>query len=438
MVDSKISIKSQYWHICWPASLEGLLIIMLSSVDLLMVSSLGTEAVAAVGLFSQPKMAILCICRSLSVAVTAIVAHMYGGDKWKEITPFLKQATMLATIASLGLFLLSQFWMSEILWLAGVNAEYYSEAISYARLANISLLFFGPALVITGGLTGVGNTRAMLLANVAGNITNVLLNGTFIYLLGWGVAGAGTATAIGGVVTLLCAFQFARKPDYIINMRGLEGWNLTKANILKIKEYFSGIFIEQGSERIGMFIYYHLAAMLGTVEFAIHNICMTLCDIFYSFAQGFSKASLALAGMLHLRGNKEEQHKLYHVALQIPLMAATVFAVLYIVFAKDLISLYSSDLRLVEMGTNILIIVGICSFPSALSLSMSGVLRGGGLTTYVAKYSFLSISIVRPIVTYMLSFYFGLGLYGAWFALALDQTTRWICAHYQAKKVLRT
>ena len=116
MVDSRTNIKSQYWHICWPAALEGLLIIMLNSVDLLMVSSLGTEAVAAVGLFSQPKMLILCACRSLSVATTAIVAHMYGGNKWNKITPFLKQATTLAIIISICLFATSTFWMGEYLW----------------------------------------------------------------------------------------------------------------------------------------------------------------------------------------------------------------------------------------------------------------------------------------------------------------------------------
>ncbi|NMA66353.1 MAG: hypothetical protein GX957_08970, partial [Clostridiaceae bacterium] len=34
----------KFWNIAWPASLEGLLIVFLSSVDLMMISSLGVEA----------------------------------------------------------------------------------------------------------------------------------------------------------------------------------------------------------------------------------------------------------------------------------------------------------------------------------------------------------------------------------------------------------
>ena len=42
-----------------PAAAEGLLLMMLTAADLLMVSSLGTAAVAAVSIFSQPRMVIL-------------------------------------------------------------------------------------------------------------------------------------------------------------------------------------------------------------------------------------------------------------------------------------------------------------------------------------------------------------------------------------------
>ena len=51
---------------------------LLAAVDLLMVSSLGTIAVAAVSIFGQPRMVILCVSRSFSVAITAHIAQRCG------------------------------------------------------------------------------------------------------------------------------------------------------------------------------------------------------------------------------------------------------------------------------------------------------------------------------------------------------------------------
>ena len=57
-----------------------------------------------------------------------------------------------------------------------------------------------------------------------------------------------------------------------------------------------------------------------------------------------------------------------------------------------------------------------------------GALRGAGDTKYVAAYSLWDIAILRPILTYVLCFPLGLGIYGAWIALFLDQLTRAVMA----------
>ena len=104
MVHTDQVIKKRYWSIAIPAALEGLLIILLSSVDLLMISSQGTEAVAAVSIFSQPKMVILCFSRSLAVAVTALVASKLGQGQTDRIAAIVKRSIMITGIGA-GLLL---------------------------------------------------------------------------------------------------------------------------------------------------------------------------------------------------------------------------------------------------------------------------------------------------------------------------------------------
>ena len=54
-----MDIRKEFWRLAWPAAAEGLLLMMLTAADLLMVSSLGTAAVAAVSIFYQPRRVIL-------------------------------------------------------------------------------------------------------------------------------------------------------------------------------------------------------------------------------------------------------------------------------------------------------------------------------------------------------------------------------------------
>ncbi len=61
-----------------PAALEGVFMIFLSAADIIMVGVLGTAAVAAVSIFTQPRMMMLCLARSISAALTVVTAKLYG------------------------------------------------------------------------------------------------------------------------------------------------------------------------------------------------------------------------------------------------------------------------------------------------------------------------------------------------------------------------
>ena len=65
-------------RIAWPSVLESFLIFLVSLIDMVMVSSLGAYAIAAVGLTAQPKLIGLAFFMSLGVAVSAIVARRRG------------------------------------------------------------------------------------------------------------------------------------------------------------------------------------------------------------------------------------------------------------------------------------------------------------------------------------------------------------------------
>jgi Na+-driven multidrug efflux pump len=62
---------------------------------------------------------------------------------------------------------------------------------------------------------------------------------------------------------------------------------------------------------------------------------------------------------------------------------------------------------------------------------LSGCLRGAGDTGFVAITSLISVALVRPLLTYLLCFPAGLGVYGAWVALLVDQCFRFVTSYYR-------
>ena len=127
--------RKVFWRLAGPAAAEGLLLMMLSAVDLLMVSSLGTTAVAAVSIFSQPRMVILCFSRAFAVAVTAYVARRSGESKGESLSRFTKQTLTIALLGGGILLLCTILLLEPILLFAGADRTYLNSAMAYARTA---------------------------------------------------------------------------------------------------------------------------------------------------------------------------------------------------------------------------------------------------------------------------------------------------------------
>ncbi len=81
----------QYLGMAMPAALEGLFMVLLSSVDIIMVGVLGTAAIAAVSIFTQPRMMLLCVVRSVASVLTLLTAQKFGAGKLQEVPGLLNQ-----------------------------------------------------------------------------------------------------------------------------------------------------------------------------------------------------------------------------------------------------------------------------------------------------------------------------------------------------------
>lgn len=211
------SYDKSYLKIALPAAFEGLFMILLASTDLIMVGTLGAFPIAAVSIFAQPRLVLLCFSRSLASSVTLLVSRK-ADEAGKEAASSIMKKSLTVCALLLGmLHILFFLFLEDILYLMGATPDYISLAMDYSVPALIATYFTSLTLILQAVQLGYGKTAVIMKTNVAGNIINVILNFILIFGIGpvpaMGVAGAAIGTVFATLFTLIATAAILRATD---------------------------------------------------------------------------------------------------------------------------------------------------------------------------------------------------------------------------------
>lgn len=420
-----------FFQLAWPCAAEGFLMELLSSIDLAMVGTLGSKAQSAVGIVSQPKMMNLIFVRAIAVAITAVLARRYGEEKLTEMRSVLKQGLTIVFVLYAVILSVEIFSFKNIMLISGAKEEYLAMSISYGRLIFISLIFQVLSIMLMSALVAIGRTKIIFAANLAGNILNCLINYVFIFgrfsMPKLGVTGAGIGTLCGSMVTFIIIAAEIQKKSSLLRLDS-GNWIPRGYTFKAVAVVLTGTLPQQIFERLGMYLYTIIVASLGSTALAVHHICMSLCDVFYSVAIGLGTATSSITGQMMGKRQIDSAVRYAEIGQRLGIIVAVSGFAVFSVFNKLILGIFTHDAAVMELGSKILIVVALVSFPQTFSLVNSGVLKGAGDTRFVAAYSFIIIAVFRPILTYILIFVFDMGVFGAWAALFVDQSLRAIAA----------
>ncbi|MCF0115354.1 MAG: MATE family efflux transporter, partial [Erysipelotrichaceae bacterium] len=87
-------------NVAWPAVLESFFVALAGIIDTLMVSALGTSAVASIGLTTQPKFLALAVFMACNIALSALIARRVGQKDQKSANEILVTALVYVVIAA--------------------------------------------------------------------------------------------------------------------------------------------------------------------------------------------------------------------------------------------------------------------------------------------------------------------------------------------------
>jgi putative MATE family efflux protein len=435
------SMYREYFRLAIPSVLEMVLLSLIGMADTVMVSGVGTNAVAAVGLVGQPRMLMLSIFFALNVGITAVVARRRGEGRREEANTVVRNAILLIVGLSFILMAIVLPFARPLMKFAGAEPETLNDATIYFLIVGSALPFNALSMGICAAQRGIGNTKLTMYVNIASNLVNVLLNWLLIYGVGpfptLGVAGAAIATAIGMFVGfLLSVLSLTRgaKAESFLRIERHHSWKIQETSVRDVMRVSSGAMIEQLAMRFGFFAYAKIVAGLGTDATAAHFIAMQFLNISFCFADGLGVAGTSLVGQMLGRGRKDLSHIYGTIAQRIAILVAIGIAAICIIFRQPLVDLFIKDdsganvRRLAEM---LMIVVGVFQPFQMMAVVVSGALRGAGDVKYTAMVMLITVSVMRPLLAFIATYALGTAMgwgdtavVGAWCAALIDMITR--------------
>ncbi|MFR6279485.1 MAG: MATE family efflux transporter, partial [Acutalibacter sp.] len=227
-IPSNREILKTTLSVAWPSVLESFFVNLAGMVDTIMVGTMGSYAIAAVGLTIQPKMLGLALFLSLNVAVSAIVARRKGEGDRESANRVVRMCLLITLAMTAAVSALFVGLAGPIVKLVGSQPDTHDAAVSYLRIIMGGQVFNTVSLVLNAAQRGAGNTRIAMMTNLISNVVNVIFN----YLLiggnfGFpelGVEGAALATVLGTVCACALSIASVLRKDSFITLRAFKGW----------------------------------------------------------------------------------------------------------------------------------------------------------------------------------------------------------------------
>lgn len=416
--------------IAWPAILESFFTAFAGLVDSFMVSSLGSSAVAAVGLTTQPKFVGLSLFIALNVSISALVARRKGEQNREGANRIFSTFVVFMLLAAVAISIAMVSLADPIMYLCGSNADTHDNAVLYFRIIMGGMIFNCIQMGFNAAQRGAGNTRITMRTNLVGNSINIVCN----YLLigghfgfpALGIRGAAIATVFGTMVASVMSVLSVCKKDtfvsfvYIFKERIRPRWTAFKELI----HVAYSVFIEQLLVRVGFMATSIMAAKMGTDAMAAHQVGMNIMSLSFSFGDGLQATAVALIGY-SLGAKQPELAKEYGRTCQMIGFCISVgLALVYFLGGGWLYGMFFEEANIIAIGVQIMRMMILIVMMQISQVIFTGCLRGAGDMFYTAVATIFSVTLVRTVSSYFFGYVLDWGIVGVWMGVIADQATR--------------
>jgi putative MATE family efflux protein len=394
-------------------------------VDSIFLAKVSEDALTAVTLIFPVQMLLMALSAGMATGVVSLISRRLGEKNQAAADSAATHGIVLAILvwvvaAFCAIFLAGTFMGLFIDPVAEKNI--YDMGILYFRIIGIGSLPIGILVIIERTVQATGNMIYPMISSVTGAVINLILAPIFIIgyfgVPGYGIAGAGAVAVFGQSVGFCVGLWYlTRKVKTIrINLKGF------RPDFKIIRD----IYVVGAPSIVMMAIGSFFTSGLNAILISFSNSAVAVLGVYFRMqtfvlmpVNGLGQGAMPVMGYNY--GAKNRLRLMAAFKLQMKLMFVIVcvgFAVFQL-FAPQLMSLFSAEGEMLEIGLHALRIVSYhfliaaCVIPCVMFFQ----------ATAHAVFA-LIISVVRQLafllpICWFLAFHFGVN--ASWFAFPVAE-----------------
>lgn len=410
-----------------PLIIEQFLAVTVGMADTVMVSSVGEAAVSGISLVDTLNILLINVFSALATGGAVVSSYYLGKKDEKKACMSCNQLVLAVTGLSIFLAVISLLFNKAILSgiYGHIDADVMANARTYFYLTALSYPFLGLYNGAAAICRSMGNSKISMQTSACMNFINIGGNALLIYGLGWGAAGAGTATLVSRIVAALIMLKIITDQKKVLHIdrdirKGIQ-WKLTK----EILEIGVPTGLESGIFQAGKLMVAGLIASFGTASIAANAVGNTIASFEVIPGSAISLAMVTVVGQsIGAQRYKEAKGYVFRL-MAIAHSAIAVLNLFIMVFCRQIVSFYSLSPEAAEMAWQVAMLHSICCivfWPP--SFTMPNALRAANDARFTMVISIASMFLFRIVLSYVLGRYLGLGLLGVWAAMVCDWIVR--------------
>lgn len=184
-----------------PTIMANLITVIYNLVDAYFVSTLGTNATAAVGVNGSLEDTLTLIGPLIGSGACSYIARLLGEKKEKTADEVLSTFFLTGVGIGVVMLLVGLACIDHMVYWLGATDDCAVYSIQYARYVLLAAPFMIGNYILSVCLRSEGQATRAMVGVVSGGVLNCFLDPLFIFQLNLGVKGASIATAISKLVS---------------------------------------------------------------------------------------------------------------------------------------------------------------------------------------------------------------------------------------------
>jgi MATE family multidrug resistance protein len=364
----------------WPVLIAQVAVMINGVIDTVMAGRLSAADLAAVGIGASIYISIFVTLMGVLIALTPVVAQLYGAGRMAEIGEEVRQSAWLGAMLAVVAFVLIYF-PDPFLALAQVAPDVEVKTRSYLRSVALGIPAMLMFRVFYSFTTAVSKPRVIMALNLAGLALKIPLNLVFMHgFLGMpalGGPGCAVSTAIISwtlaiAAWLVCRFDPGYRPFHVFARWSWPRWG-DQLRLLQIGLPIGFNFLVDVTSFTFMALF---IARLGTASSGGHQIAGNLTSLIYMMPLAMASATGVLTGQAIGAGDPRRARLVGMVGIGSGLVCACVVGLL-VWFGRDAIAaLYTRDDEVKAIAATLLAYVAGYHLFDAVSAVAVSALRG--------------------------------------------------------------